>query len=99
VCDARFWDVGTALDYWNTSFAFMGHDPDDVMARGRRVGVDASARVTRCILWDDVEVGPDCTLDECIVTDGVQVPPGATYRRVVLVRRDDGGVRVSPLAG
>ena len=99
VCDARFWDVGTALDYWNTSFAFMGHDPDDQVARGRRVGVDASARVTRCILWDDVEVGPGCTLDECIVTDGVRVPAGATYRRVVLVRGDDGGVRVSPLAG
>jgi NDP-sugar pyrophosphorylase family protein len=99
VCDARFWDVGTALDYWNTSIAFMGHGPDDQVARGRRVGVDAGARVTRCILWDDVEVGPDCALDECIVTDGVRVPPGATYRRVVIVRGEDGGARVSPLAG
>jgi NDP-sugar pyrophosphorylase family protein len=98
VCDARFWDVGTPLDYWNTSFAFMGEGPDDQVARGRRVRVHASARVTRCILWDDIEVGPDCTLDECIVTDGIRVPAGASYRRVVLVRGDD-DVRISPLAG
>ena len=94
VCEARFWDVGTALDYWNTSFAFTS----DSNATGRRAGVDPSARVTRCILWDDVEVGPGCTLDECIVTDGVRVPAGAAYRRSVLVRGDAGDVRVSPLA-
>ena len=34
----------------------------------------ASARVTRSILWDDVEVGAGAQLDECIVTDGVRVP-------------------------
>jgi NDP-sugar pyrophosphorylase family protein len=98
VSNARFWDVGTPLDYWNTSFAFMGRDPDEQVARGRRVRVEATARVTRCILWDDIEVGPECTLDECIVTDGVRVPAGASYRRVVLLRGDD-GVRSSPLAG
>ena len=92
VCEARFWDVGTALDYWNTSFAFTS----DSNATG--ASVDPSARVTRCILWDDVEVGPGCTLDECIVTDGVRVPAGAAYRRSVLVRGDAGDVRVSPLA-
>ena len=52
-------------------------------ARQLRVRIDATARVTRSILWDDIEVGPDCTLDECIVTDGVRVPPGAIYRRVL----------------
>ena len=99
VCDAAFWDIGTALDYWNTSFAFMDRDGDDALARGQRVRVDASARVTRSILWDDVEVGPGCTLDECIAADGVRVPAGASYRRVVLVAANDGGLRVSPLAG
>jgi len=99
VCDAAFWDIGTALDYWNTSFAFMDRDGDDALARGQRVRVDASARVTRSILWDDVEVGPGCTLDECIVGDGVRVPAGTSYRRVVLVAANDGGLRVSPLAG
>ena len=83
MCEARFWDVGTVADYWNTSFAFTS----DGHARGRRASVDPSARVTRSILWDDVEVGAGCTLDECIVTDGVRVPAGAAYRRSVLVRR------------
>ncbi len=99
VCDTAFWDIGTALDYWNTSCAFMRGDGDDWVARGQRLRVEASARVTRSILWDDVEVGPDCTLDECIVADGVRVPAGAHYRRVVLVGAKDGGLRVSPLAG
>jgi ADP-glucose pyrophosphorylase len=53
--------------------------------------------VTQSILWDDVEVGAGVQLDECIVTDGVQVPPGATHRRAILLRGDDGAVLVSPL--
>lgn len=99
LCDAAFWDIGTPLDYWNTSLALLGSDGDDPAARGRGVRIDRSARVTRSILWDDIEVGPNCTLDECIVADGVRIPAGARYRRVVLVAANDGGLRASPLAG
>jgi NDP-sugar pyrophosphorylase family protein len=98
VSDAQFWDVGTEADYWTTSRAFMRAEGRADTVRGRNVHIHASARVTRSILWDDVDVAPDATLDECIVADGVQVLPGKSYRRQVLVRPKGGReLLVSPL--
>jgi CTP:molybdopterin cytidylyltransferase MocA len=50
--------------------------PDGVGPRRR---VDATARVERTALWDDVTVGPGAELRECIVADGVVIPAGARY--------------------
>lgn len=95
VCDAPFDDIGTPTDYWTTSFARLGSRSPE-QAYGRRVRIAAGARVTRSILWDDVEVGVDAVVDECIVTDGVRIPPGAVHRRSVL-RRDDRRLIATPL--
>jgi NDP-sugar pyrophosphorylase family protein len=65
-------------------------EPDVSRRHGRNVSVHPTARVGRSILWDDVEVGPNATLEDCIVADGVRVPPGASYRRSALVRTDEG---------
>jgi mannose-1-phosphate guanylyltransferase len=94
VTDAEFWDVGTAADYWRTSNAFLAREGAAGPSIGRRARIDPTARITRSILWDDVEVGPDAVVDECIVTDRVIVPAGATYRRAVLI----GGIDDRPLA-
>ena len=64
---------------------------------GRGARIDASAHITRSILWDDVEVSGDVVLDECIVTDRVRVPAGALHRRAILVRGEDGQPLISPL--
>jgi mannose-1-phosphate guanylyltransferase len=82
ISDAAFFDVGTPADYWRTSQAFAA-------AEGKRFGPS--------ILWDDVEVSPDAQLDECIVTDGVMVPAGASHRREILIRGEDGRTIASPL--
>jgi NDP-sugar pyrophosphorylase family protein len=95
VCGAAFWDVGTAADYWRTSGAFAAAEGTGDPS-GRGTHVHPGARVTRSILWDDVDVAADCVLDECIVTDGVRVPPGSRYLRQVLVRAHDGTVMASP---
>ena len=101
VSDASFFDVGTVDDYRRTHDAFTdgarggGHPTPSV---GRGATIDPSARVTRSILWDDVQVGAGATLDTCIVTDGVAVPPGAAYTRAVLVRSDDEGLIATPLS-
>jgi NDP-sugar pyrophosphorylase family protein len=88
VCDTTFWDVGTVADYWRTSDAFAAMAGEAGPPAARRTTVDASARVTRSILWDDVHVSAGAVVDECIVTDGVVVAPGAEYRRAVLLKGD-----------
>ena len=84
-CDAQFWDVGTAADYWRTSQALSTSGVDV----GKRTRIDAAARVTASILWDDVEVGADAVVDRCIVADGVRVPTGANHRETILLRASD----------
>ena len=94
-CEAAFQDIGTTSDYWNTSFACLGDRPPE-QAYGQRVRIDHGARITRSILWDDVEVGADAAIDECIVTDRAQIPAGSAYRRSVL-RQGEHGLLVTPL--
>ena len=84
-CEAQFWDVGTAADYWRTSQALSASGVD----AGKRTQIDTSARVTASILWDDVEVGADAVVDRCIIADGVRVPAGAAYRETILLRAND----------
>jgi ADP-glucose pyrophosphorylase len=57
--------------------------------RGRRTRVDASAQLTRTVLWDDVVVEAAAELVECIVGDGVVVPRGSRYHRQTIVRAED----------
>lgn len=95
VSDALFWDVGTVPDYWSTSWSFINNGAG---AYGRRVRIDPTARITRSILWDDIEVSRDAVLDECLVTDGVRVPARAAYRRTILLRDPDGRLIALPLS-
>jgi NDP-sugar pyrophosphorylase family protein len=99
--EATFADIGTPADYLSTSleFAARGGAPFGAPAAGaqstaptgatllvgRRVNVAPTARVTRTILWDDVDVSDDARLTECVVTDGVRVPAGARWTRRVVV--------------
>jgi NDP-sugar pyrophosphorylase family protein len=94
VCDASFWDIGTVADYVATSRAFE-REPFSLSNTSR---IDASANLTRSIVWDDVEVGPQAKLDECIVTDGVRVPAGVSYRQVILMRGTGGAIVTFPAA-
>jgi NDP-sugar pyrophosphorylase family protein len=94
-CDAAFQDIGTTSDYWNTSFACLGNRPPE-QAYGERVRIGHGARITRSILWDDVEIGADAAIDECIITDRASVPAGSVYRRSV-VRQGEHGLLVTPL--
>jgi len=83
--DADFRDVGTAADYLRTSQALSASGVDV----GLRARVDPTARITRSVLWDDVEVGAGTSLTDCIVSDGVEIPGGTEYQRSILMRRDD----------
>ena len=92
VCDASFFDVGTPADYWRTTQAFGGTAALDGASPsvGRHARIDPTARVTRSILWDDVQVGAGAIVDECVLTDRVVVPGGGEYRRKILLPGADG---------
>jgi NDP-sugar pyrophosphorylase family protein len=94
VCSASFWDIGTVADYVTTSRAFE-KGPSPVSSTTR---IDASASLTRSIVWDDVQVGPHAELEECILTDGVRVPAGVRYRRMILMRGTGGALVTVPAA-
>jgi NDP-sugar pyrophosphorylase family protein len=90
VSRAAFWDVGTVADYWKTSWALADLDGAPEVCGGRHMHIASTARVSRSILWDDVEVSDDCVIEECVVTDGVSVPSGSRFRRTILVREPGG---------
>lgn len=96
VSDAAFWDVGTASDYWRTSLEWAASECGGALRPGPGTRIDPTAKVTRSILWSDVEIGPDCRLDDCIVADGVRLPRGASYSKQILVRSGDDGVTATP---
>lgn len=84
---AAFQDIGTPSDYWTTSTTIARRERLSETTAGRDVSIDATARVTRSIIWDDVRVGPHAVLDECIVADGVHVPAHAAYARSIIIAR------------
>jgi NDP-sugar pyrophosphorylase family protein len=71
---AEYHDIGTPLDYYQTSMAFA-----------EREGT-APARGT--ILWDDVDIGDDAVVERCIVTDGARIPAGTTWTGQIIRRLD-----------
>ena len=93
VTDARYWDIGTVADYWETSGSWS-QDPPTTPSNAR---IHESASVRRSILWDDVEVDRHAVIEECIVTDRVHVPAGTDYRQKVLMRAADGTTFAAPL--
>ena len=87
-CDAIFRDIGTPADYLATCVHLAALEGDHMVSR-RGTRIDASARLYRSAVWDDVTIGAAAELTECIVCDGVTVPAGAVYRRVAIVRQCD----------
>ena len=87
LCAADFWDVGTPADYLAACLS-IGKDEGHPTQLGRRSSVDRSAHVAESVIWDDVSVGAEATLDRCIVADGVQIPSGASFRNCAIIQRD-----------
>jgi mannose-1-phosphate guanylyltransferase len=94
VCEARFWDIGTVADYWETSHAFAMAESRDLsggVTRGHNAVFEDS------IAWDDVVLGDDSRVSHCILTDGVRVQAGATYSNQILMRGAHGRMLTAPL--
>jgi NDP-sugar pyrophosphorylase family protein len=55
---------------------------------GRGVTVADGARITDCVLWDDIEIGAGVTIERSVVASGASIPDGARYARSVLRPRE-----------
>ncbi len=87
LCAADFWDVGTPADYLDASLS-IGKVEGDVVQLGRRSVIEPSARVADSVIWDDVRVWREASLERCIVADGVTIPSGASFRNCAIIQRD-----------
>ena len=85
--DVPFRDIGTPADYLATSLEVARLEGRPASLAGERCRIDASARLTRTILWDDVTVGAAAELTECIVADRADIPAGARFTHAAIVRR------------
>ena len=94
VSDAAFWDIGTVTDYVSTSRALSTTGP--ALDSHTRLRIDPTAQLSNTILWDDIEIGHGCRLDDCIVTDHVVLPPGSIHRQAILIATTE-GVVATPL--
>jgi mannose-1-phosphate guanylyltransferase len=97
LCNADFWDVGTPADYLDAALAIGAAEGLASVQLGRGSRVDSSARAVDTVVWDDVNVGPDASLDRCIVADGVTIPPGVSLRNCAIIQRE-GALVVSDFA-
>jgi mannose-1-phosphate guanylyltransferase len=105
--DGGFDDVGTPLDYLETSIRLAGGDASALIDPGARVAV--SAVLTRTIVWNEARIEDDVRLSDCIVASGVRVRRGSRYHRALLVPADaapagpqdrvDHDVLVAPITG
>jgi NDP-sugar pyrophosphorylase family protein len=69
---------------------------------GDRVHLHRGASITRTVLWDDVVVGEQSSLDECILGVGARVPPQTRlHRKIALDAASYGGdlKGLEPMAG
>jgi NDP-sugar pyrophosphorylase family protein len=52
---------------------------------GDRVRLGIRSRLTRCVIWSDVTLGEDVSLDECIVAESCRIPPKSRFARKILL--------------
>lgn len=80
--DAPFVDVGTARDYLRTALDRAG--PAGSLVEGHPSDIDATARLTRSVVWAGAHLGPRVELEECIVGP-VALPAGFRAKQAILV--------------
>ena len=87
----EFFDVGSPADYLAASAAVARREGHGTPPAGAGSAIHPTAALTRTVVWDGVEVGAHCRLDECIVADGVRLPAGTTLSRRICVRAGSAG--------
>lgn len=84
---ASFRDIGTPADLLRTTVELAAIEGDRMVDPSAKI--DATARVERSTLWDDVAVHHGASLADCIVGDRAVIPAGASFARCAIVPAGD----------
>lgn len=82
---ASWYELSTLERYWAISAEFMKRD-GQTMTIDEGCAIDATATVSRSILWKRVRVEAGAQLIDCVVGDDVIIPANSKFERAVIVR-------------
>jgi NDP-sugar pyrophosphorylase family protein len=88
VSDWSFLDIGSVSDYMRATSQLRLTSPGFPTAGGDNTRIDPTARVIDSIIWNDVSIGREASVERCVVTDKVSIPAGATFKDQILIARD-----------
>jgi NDP-sugar pyrophosphorylase family protein len=88
VSNGSFLDIGSVSDYMRASSQLRLTSPGSTTAGGDNTRIDPTARVIDSIIWNDVSIGREASVERCVVTDNVSIPAGATFKDQMLIARD-----------
>ncbi len=86
VSDYEWYDFGNPAAYRENALLYLRSNGVSVgsFVAGERTRVEADARVSESILWDDVQVSSGAVLERCIVTSGTVVRGGHYDGRILM---------------
>ncbi len=90
VTDDEFLDIGTPLEYLETSLTIAAREGRGDPVTGARTRIAPGAVVTASVLWDDVTVEAGARVTRCVVGDRVTIPARAQFEGCAIVRADSG---------
>jgi NDP-sugar pyrophosphorylase family protein len=88
-CAADFWDVGTPADYLDAALSIGKAEGHASVQIGKDSRVDGSALIAESVIWENVEIGADVTLDRCVVADNVKIPAGVSFQNCAIIQQGE----------
>lgn len=87
ITDGHWNELSTIPRYLDISLAVCPPEKNRVIM-GDYVQISDSASVTDSVIWDNVRIGANASLNRCIIADGVTVKSGEKFENVAIVRAD-----------
>ena len=85
VTDADWFELSTIPRYLEISLAMMKNGN---VIRGDNCRISPAAKISDCVIWDDVSVAEGASLNRTIIADGVRIKNGETFENAAIVRAE-----------
>jgi NDP-sugar pyrophosphorylase family protein len=87
VAQGKWRELSTLKRYLDISLEMLS-DAGQSYSSGASSVIAPTADVRQSIIWDDVQVGENATVDRCVLADNVTIPSGERIENSIVVRRD-----------